>query len=151
MEGIENNKKGKNIEIIKKYKVVYFIILGVILVISISLIVVALTIKSKNSEAKKDVNIENEIPQQSNVENEQKTLVQRKIDGVMVNIGNDNLLPYAIMIENSIDAKKIANKGRKGVIFATEDTEDTERFLYKEKKRRILATEDTEILFFTKR
>ncbi|HQL11888.1 MAG TPA: DUF3048 domain-containing protein [bacterium] len=129
MEGIENNKKGKNIEIIKKYKVVYFIILGVILVISISLIVVALTIKSKNSEAKKDVNIENEIPQQSNVENEQKTLVQRKIDGVMVNIGNDNLLPYAIMIENSIDARPISGINEANILYEIQTEGTITRFL----------------------
>jgi len=129
MEGIENNKKGKNIEIIKKYKVVYFIILGVILVISISLIVTALTIKSKDNEAKKDVNIENEIPQQNNIENEQKTLVQRKIDGVMVNIGNDNLLPYAIMIENSIDARPISGINEANILYEIQTEGTITRFL----------------------
>lgn len=129
----ENKVDKPNIlDIIKKYKRVYFLVLLVIFVASIVLIVInVLSITKDNGKKTNTTVIDNQSygEQNSGTVIEQQNLVQRKIDGVMVSEGEENELPYATIIENSVDARPLSGINEANIIYEVQAEGTITRFL----------------------
>lgn len=116
-----NTKLSINIfDIFKKYKRIYIIVLLVTFVSAI--IILALNIfkiiNNKNTpntdQSKAD---QQKIDGLINVDKEQDNLVKRKIDGVGVEDGKENLYPYSVIIENSVDARPLSSINEANVVY----------------------------------
>lgn len=133
MESSDNTEKKvikKDIfDTIKEYKKIYFIVLLTFFILSIILIIINIT-KIFDNDKNTIENNTNVIDQNNIEENVQQiNLIPRKIDGIMVENGKENLFPYAAVIENSIDARPLSGINEANIIYEVQAEGSITRFL----------------------
>ena len=114
---------------IKKYKKIYlWVLLGIF---TFSLILIIISIISIGADNKNNNTNNNSTYGQQNTYGYgvEDNLVQRKIDGVKVKKGEENVYPYSVIIENSVDARPLSGINEANIIYEVQAESSITRFL----------------------
>lgn len=132
-DGLDNKTTNKVslIETVKKYKKIYFIVLLSLFTFSVILIAINIIYIFKDDKKVDNKKIDEIKTEEQGANNtiEQKNLTPRKIDGIMVEYGQENLSPYAAIIENSVDARPLSGINEANIIYEAQAEGSVTRFL----------------------
>ena len=131
IDGINPIKNEKDIfGVLKKYKKIYFIIL--IIMLATALVILGLNLLNilNGPKGPKGPTEEEEMEKLINIDDPEDSLVKRKIDGVAVKNGEENLFPYSVVVENSIDARPLSGINEANVVYEALVEGNITRFLF---------------------